>query len=277
MIPSFNESFNDFFPTFVHNYATIKITGPERMSSMYMKKIILSCFLLFTMTACTQKEVPKMPVPAASNSIKKDPNKDYLYSSEIYTVELSDEQKSYLKKDINTIHSLIININSKDAEGVIKMMNEITENHINDIIKNHDGTIQSFIGYTGTSYESDNYISIVTTEYPYIYQSDIQPEVHQAYIFNRKDGTLISQKELLTAFHLNEQTIREQAKKAIENSGNKLCGNMPTECYQEPILYDETDNEPNTAIYVNKDNNLVMYVKKQHGLVYNWEPLILPQ
>lgn len=246
---------------------------------MHTKKIIVSCFLLLSMSACSRNEPkPKTPTPKISQkSIKRDEKKDYLYSSDIYTVELTSEQLTYLKKEINTIHTLVINIDSRDAEGINKILSDISENHIHDIVKLPNGEIQSFTGYNGTSYESDKFISIITTENPYVWQSDMQSELHHAYIFNREDGTLVTQKELLQLLHLDEDAVIKQAKQIIEKSGDKLCGDLPTECYQEPVFYHDTDNANPTIMYVNKDNDLVLYVKKQHGLVYNWEPLILPQ
>lgn len=247
---------------------------------MYRLKILCSCLLLMSMSACSndKKALKEQETSSTQKSLKKDETKDYLYSSDIYEIKLTEEQTSYLDKDINSIHNLVININSMDAEESNKIITEISKNHIQDIKKTADDTlVTSFVGYHGTSYASDKFISIIITESPYVWQSEKQPEIYHSYLFNREDGSLLTQQEFLKALHLEKNTLIAYAKEAIEKNGENLCGTFPSECYQEPKFYDDEYHRQNTTIFMNENNNLVIYVKKQHGLTYNWEPLVLPK
>lgn len=207
------------------------------------------------------------------NTIKKDIHREFLYSKEVYTVDLNKEQLSHIPNGYNTIHTLVLNINSKDAEKITTKLEEKANELKNKVVKQPNGTITSFTGYSGMSHESNKYISIITKSSPYLYPSEGQAEEYKSYIFTRANGKLLLQDTFLSMLHLTKKDIIKRIKDVLLNQGANICDGGIDECFLDP----EFDTKKELAMYINKENLFVVYVRKQHGLLGKWVPLVIPQ
>ena len=138
-----------------------------------------------------------------------------------------------------------------------------------------DGYVARFTSLSGGAMVSDSYISILVKRQPFIWQSEGVSPTYQVYVFKKDDGTLISQEDMLKELHLSDEDVVNKLKAIYEENNYEICGTEMAECYYEPEIFRNDEHMPDTAMYVNDNNDLVVYVRKSFGLGYTWEPVII--
>lgn len=247
-----------------------------------MKKgwLILSVLLLVGCSAndlkdkYPEKEVPVDKQEQSKETIKADENKDYLYISSSDTITLNEEQKKTLKEKQDVIETLVVNLKSEDAKKVNEALSDLAKKYKDSIQEDEQG-IQRFTSFTGKAIESSNYITILTTTHPFIWQADAQSETFAAYIFSKEDGSLVSQQDMLKARQLDDETVLEKIHTYFKDHTLTICEDMPGDCYNQPEIYRGSENFPDTVMYVNENDQLVVYVQKSSGRSYEWVPIML--
>ena len=213
----------------------------------------------------------KEPVKTEENvvkTIKIDKEKDYFY----YLNEsvISEEAEIYYK-------DVVINI--KDQEELTKKLekeNNIYKNNIKYISKElENGNLISkdIVNYSNDdlyslkfrnykTFESSKYLSLVINDFNYSCLDYITFDKTEAYVFNKEDGTYISEEKLLKNYNISIDEIKEQIKNHLSTKQNT----------EGTIKIDETINDltKNYALYVNNSNKLcISYLVKTNEVDYN--------
>ena len=115
----------------------------------------------------------------------------------------------------------------------------------------------------------------MTTTHPFIWQADAQSETFAVYIFSKEDGSLVSQQDMLKARQLDDETVLEKIHTYFKDHTLTICEDMPGDCYNQPEIYRGSENFPDTVMYVNENDQLVVYVQKSSGRSYEWVPIML--
>lgn len=249
-----------------------------------MKKIIMMCCLFVLLCGCQKIEDQKQeenqtPIveksEATEKTLKVDASKDYVYVNSSVEANLSKEQLPYFEKRDKAIDTLVVNINSEDAKKVSEELKENAETLEAEMVNGEDGTLARFTSLSAGAMESDNYISILVKRHPFIWQSEGASPTYQVYVFDKKNGHLISQEDMLKELHLSDKDVVNKLKDIYEENNYEICGTEMAECYYEPEIYRNDEYMPDTAMYVNDNQDLVVYVRKSFGLGYTWEPVII--
>lgn len=249
-----------------------------------MKKIIMLCCLLLLVCGCQKTEEKKVEketpttdttAPKENTSLKLDEAKDYVYVASSVEAKLSDEQKPYFEKRDKAIDTLVVNINSEDAKKVSQELEKSAKSLQEEMSIGDDGYVARFTSLSGGAMVSDSYISILVKRQPFIWQSEGVSPTYQVYVFKKDDGTLISQEDMLKELHLSDEDVVNKLKAIYEENNYEICGTEMAECYYEPEIFRNDEHMLDTAMYVNDNNDLVVYVRKSFGLGYTWEPVII--
>lgn len=233
-----------------------------------MKKIIIVCFLL-SLCGCTQTDVEK----AKENlPLKVDETKPYVYSVSTYQVPLSDDQKVVVDEGDDVIETLVVNIQGEDAQRVSKELQKQAETQQKEVKKEHVHRVQSFTSLRAEAIESDEYITILVTTHPFLAESSKVTATYKAYIFQKVDGSLITQEALLEKINVSDQDVLDQIMESYKKGNIQICGDMQQEeeCYYEPEIYRKDAYMADTVMYLNEQNELVVSVKKNNGMSFQW-------
>lgn len=240
------------------------------------------CCLFVLVCGCSKteekKEENKTPIVENSDTektLKVDASKDYVYVSSSLEANLSKEQEAYFEKRDKAIDTLVVNIDSEDAKKVSEELKNNAKTLESEMVNGEDGTLAKFTSLSAGAMESDHYISILVKRHPFIWQSEGVSPTYQVYVFDKENGNLISQEDMLKKLQLSDEDVVNKLKAIYKENDYEICGTEMAECYYEPEIYRNDQNMPDTAMYVNDNNDLVVYVRKSFGLGYTWEPVIV--
>lgn len=233
-----------------------------------MKKIIIVCFVL-SLCGCTQTDVEKTK---ENLQLKVDETKPYVYSVSTYQVPLSDDQKVVVDEGDDVIETLVVNIQGEDAQRVSKELQKQAETQRKEVKKEHVHRVQSFTSLRAEAIESDAYITILVTTHPFLAESAKVTASYKVYIFQKADGFLITQEALLEKINVSDQDVLDQIKESYKKENMQLCSDMQQgeECYYEPEIYRKDAYMVDTVMYLNEQNELVVSVKKNNGMSFQW-------
>lgn len=191
------------------------------------------------------KQINKEPKPDIvelkdSRIIK---SKDYIYFE---NGEELDEVEEIFYEEI------VININNQ--KSIQDTLNSENENYKNSIVRTDEEFNLPYRIYE--IIEFDKYISLIIKDYVYN-KEDHLPRGMKGYIFNKEEGTLVSEEQIL----LEYKTSLDNLKKDIRSKIAAL--------RIETDLLDETMNTFNHFVYVNKIGNLeISYLVKSTSIDY---------
>lgn len=224
------------------------------MSNVKNKKIliilIIAGVILFMFLLLYKKE------DKVNNSIKKDPDKDFVYDAD-YNLKVdvesyfgySDKSEEIKASDIVVPY---VNINTTDAKSVNDEIYKLYENLINEYNEN----AKEGISFTRVDYnvitEKDKYISIIITTSAE--GTDVPFINYYVYSFDYKTGNLIKLKDAIKDSKLTEEEFKNLAQESIEN--------YIKEYYNFDLNYKtEYRDKPQTALEASKDEFLENYDK----------------
>lgn len=226
-------------------------------------------FISLFLCACKYNVVEK-----DHKTIKIDVEQDFLYIKNEYTIPFHDDQKAYAPEDPR-IDSYVININTESAKNITGELQSKAMKQISDIKKLDNGLIARCETLTGKAIVSNDFITILIEKYPFIEGSEQDKHTVETYYFDKNNGESISKKTFLETMNLTNEKIIEKVKKQFKEQNIVICGDMPGECYFEPQIYENDEFFPDTNMYVNEDNDLMIYMRKSRGLSYDWEPVTI--
>lgn len=239
---------------------------------MKQKRYIVFLIPLFLLCACgndtttTTKKV---------NSLKVEEDKSYLYEKDVFEIPFVKEQEAYINDDMKKIYSYVINIDSEDAKKASDAIQKDAMNQIANIKKLDDGLVQTCESLKAKVIESSTYVTILVEKQPFVANSEHQSKRLSTYIFDKKTGKECSTQDLLKQLNLTNEKLMEKVTETFKKDNKTVCGSMPGDCYYEPKIYKDDPYIPDTIVYVDQDDNVVVYVQKSFGLTYNWEPITL--
>lgn len=233
---------------------------------MEMKKIMIICFVL-SLWGCTQTDIEK-----ENQQLKVDETKPYVYSVSTYQVPLSDNQKVVVDEGDDVIETVVVNIQGEDAKRISEQLQKQAETQQKEVKKEHVHRVQSFTSLRAEAIESDAYVTILVTTHPFLAESAKVTANYKAYIFQKVDGSLITQEALLEKMNVSDQDVLDRIKDSYEKESVQICGDMQQgeECYYEPEIYRKDAYMVDTVMYLNEQNELVVSVKKNNGMSFQW-------
>ena len=211
-----------------------------------------------------QEQPPQEEIQTITNNIKKDNNKEYIYFTNEQT--LSDKLE-LIYKDIN------ININSDEATNLEQELNTKMSNIKNKVIKYSDTTQEipvelitdniyqaEMIDYTFNA--TSKYLCLITNNYTYTAGTaesgrGIQDSIIKYYVFDLKDGHILTTKDILNKEKLTDQEIRGKIREYLNNTENVDIDTTLSGEYQLGIN--------------NKGNILINIIVKTNDIDYNIE------
>jgi len=200
----------------------------------------------FTQNIIKDYDSTKENKEAKKTDYKIDKDKDYIY---FINEEVISEKAEIFYRDV------VINLSTQETlTETLKKENRIYKNtikYIKDtevlediIVYNKDGLYAlNFREYT--VYEFEEYISLVVDDYNYTCFDDTTFAKTKSYIFNIKNGKLLTENEILKLYNKNMNKIKEQIKEYL-NEEQTVFDN------EELIKIDETINDFNNySLYIN--------------------------
>ncbi len=197
-----------------------------------------------------------------SEKIKLDKEKDFVY----YTLEEKvSDNLDFVYKKAN------INIKGSDAQKVNEELDKLYEEALKSVKKSNDSNIcenESDI-YSANVIDyilyKEEYISLLVEENSYTCTEDIQEPNHvYAYVFDARNGDLISSNELLEKYNLTYTQVLEKLEQHL-----KAQYENNTDIQINKTLNELKENE-NYILYISDNKKLVMkYIVKTTSVDYN--------
>ena len=199
-------------------------------------------------------------------SYKIDDNKEYIYY--INESTLSEGAEIYYKDVVINIKNQEVLTESLEKENKIYKNNitYLTEEDLKnpEIITYNNDNIKYLTFRDYKNYEFGKYISLLISDYNYSCYDGVTFNNSYAYVFDTKDGILLSENELLNMYNLNIDIIKEKVKKFLEEKQTIIDE-------VEVIKIDETlENLKLNSIYINEYGKLaISYLVKTSETDYN--------
>lgn len=237
---------------------------------MKQKGLLLLSFL-FLLCSCTNDTTTTLP-----DTMKIDEDKAYLYVKDTYHIPFTEDQEAYVKEEDRMIDSYVININSESAKKASDELQRSAMTQIANIKKLDDGTIANVISLRGSAIESTSYITILIETQPFVEASELQINQLKTYIFDKNTKELITTEQMLKEQNLTNETIIKAVQEQYNAQGYTICGDMPGDCFYEPTIMKDDPYISDTVMYLDQENNLIVYIRKSIGLSYEWVPIVIP-
>lgn len=189
------------------------------------------------------------------NVEKVSKDEEYIYSELTREVTLYDD--SY------NLYEVKFNFESKDQKKVEqelkniikdKKTNEVyieTDRCITNITDIEGKCLASFYSNSINTYESKNYITLIV-KYEYVdLIKDVENTFYDGYVynFNKKDGSLVTNEDLLKEYDID---LKAEIKKAIQIAdGDRTIGHKEIDYKVEEVIENKT-----YQLYVNDENKL---------------------
>lgn len=193
-----------------------------------IKALLFLLFLVFIIVGgyiMMKKSTFKIPIDNKVVELNKeqadiriDTDKEYIYFTDVDHIhhELDIEYKT-------------ININFPDQNGIAKLLNDETvelkqsltyDETIEEAVYNH---LVSSKYKIYNIYNYDNYISLVVDYYEYHYETLVSYLSTKVYVFDKIDGHIITEEEILQKYNLTKEAIIEKVKNHLndENIGKE--------------------------------------------------------
>lgn len=238
-------------------------------------KTKLWMLIFCTLILCSCSKPEEIEHQNEPQPLKIEEQKDFLYSEDVYTIPFLEEQLAFVDEKENLIVSYVININSEDARQLTDELQSKAMNQIMNIKKSDEGYIQNSVSLTGTAMESDRYVTIFIKQDPFVWESEKGTSQNDIYMFDKTSRALISQEQMLKDLNMSEEDVLAKVKEQFQESGIAICTTGPGDCYYEPRIYKDDPYIPDTIMYINEQNQLVVYMQKSLGRAYEWVPVML--
>lgn len=236
-----------------------------------MKRSKLFCIaLLFILCSCNTNEHK-----TNERSIKIEETKDYLYIKDTFTIPFTKDQEFYVTDSMDKIYSYVINIESDSAKETTDVLQSQAMSQIANIKKLDNGTIAMSTSLYGKAIESMNYITILIEKQPFIEGSESQINQVESYLFDKRTKQLITTNQLIEYLNLTNERITTAIQAKYTSEGNTICGTTPGDCYYEPKIYNDDSHFADTVLYLDENDNIVIYMQKSKGLSYELVPITL--
>lgn len=190
------------------------------------------------------KEEVKEEKKEEKKSIKKDESiseyatvkesKTYDYGS-INKQDLGDfipnlMKKTYGIEEPERSELIVVNINSQDATRLNKELEQMYEASYSEVRYNDDGTLAQAEGLVLLSVEeTETTISVVILDYGFILFSDgFKFETH-AFVFNKADGHLMNEREILEASGMTKEEVYSKVNEKLSAENIVLVQDLPNE------------------------------------------------
>lgn len=172
----------------------------------------------------------------------------------------------------DVIETVVVNIQGEDAKRISEQLQKQAETQQKEVKKEHVHRVQSFTSLRAEAIESDAYVTILVTTHPFLAESAKVTANYKAYIFQKVDGSLITQEALLEKMNVSDQDVLDRIKDSYKKESVQICGDMQQgeECYYEPEIYRKDAYMVDTVMYLNEQNELVVSVKKNNGMSFQW-------
>ena len=199
-------------------------------------------------------------------SLKIDDNKDFIY---YINEEVISEEAEIMYKDV------VINLNTQTTlNESLEKENKIFKNNImhiseqnlatDKIISYHYDDLYALTFRDYKDYEFGKYVSLVINEYNYSCFDAVTFNKVTAYVFNTKEGKLLSSDEMLNMYNVNMDIVKEKVRNDLNSKQSEVDGN-------NLILVDSTLEIINlNGLYINEYGKLMIsYLVKTTQTDYN--------
>ena len=197
---------------------------------------------------------------------KIDSNKDYIYyiDDEILSegAELNYKNVVINIKGQETLTESLKDENTRYKSNIqyISDQNLISS----DIINYNYDNLYALTYRTYENYEYENYVSLVLNDFNYSCFDLLTFTSTRSYIFNTKNGNLLTENEILNKYSLNMDNIKEKIRTYLTDNQKQVEG-------VDLIKIDETINDLNNyAFYINNYGRLyITFLVKTTQVDYN--------